>query len=79
MNIAHLYEVAVNDLVAHDGVVHGGLGLGRRQVGLEVDADPTEAAEVVKQGRRLKVTEQGLKVGLEEKEVEINLWVLYIC
>ena len=65
---SHLNEVAVDDGVSEGRVVHADLGLGRRQVRLEVDADPPKAAQVVERHRaRLELAEYALEFGLEKK------------
>ena len=74
ISLSDLNEVAVDDGVAEGRVVHADFGLGRRQVRVEVDADPAKAAEVVERRARLKLPEYALEFGLENKpEKNVNI------
>ena len=69
---SHLDEVAVDDGLPEGRVVHADLGLGGRQVRLEVDADAPEAAQVVERRARLELPEYALEFGLQATKKEIN-------
>ena len=73
--LTHLNEVAVDDGFAEGRVVHADLGLGRREVRLEVDADPPEAAQVVERRQGLELAEYALEFGLEETKGHLHFVV----
>ena len=59
----------MNDVFADRSPVQVQFGVGRRQVGLEVDPDSPETPQVVEQARRVELPEHLLKIGLK-REVE---------
>ncbi len=71
----------MNDVFAYRSSVQVQLGVGGRQVGLEVDPDTPETPQVVEQARRVELPEHLLKIGLkqniEKKIIQVQMSLKY--
>jgi len=66
---SNLDEIAVDDVLADGGPIEVDLGVGSRQVGVEVDPYSAETPEVVEGAARLELAKHQLEVGLKRTEV----------